>query len=141
MNLSVTRSWSVGVSDGCVARTHISYIWSVVRVSNRSVVLSVRRCSYKAQIDCWSGKRHIEWSVNEVRIPNIDVACVVSIMPVHIVIHLEATNLTNSTVSVVDKHITDLTYSTVVIVVYRNVLYLNNRPEVVILNIRVVIVS
>lgn len=80
MNSSVSRTWSVNRSNCRVARTNVGNIWSVVRVTNWSVVLSVRCCSYEAQVDCWTSKGHVEWSVHEVRIPNIDESCVVSVV-------------------------------------------------------------
>lgn len=45
---STVSTWSVCVANRCIMRTNVSYIRSVVSVSNRSVKLSVRVGSHKA---------------------------------------------------------------------------------------------
>jgi hypothetical protein len=141
MHLAVSRTWSVNCTYSCVARTNVGNIWSIVCVTNRSVVLSVRSSSYEAQIDCWSGKGHVERSVHEIRIPNIDKTCVVSIMSVSIVKNTQPSNLANPAASVIDQHIANLAYASIVVVINGNVLHLNNCSEIIVLNVRVVVVT
>jgi hypothetical protein len=66
---------------------------------------------------------------------------VVGVVSVSVVENAQPTNLANPAVSVVDQHISDLTYTAIVIVVNRNVFYLNNCPEIVILNVWIVVVT
>jgi hypothetical protein len=90
----------------------------------------------------WSGKCHVERPVHEVRIPNIDVASVVSIVSIAVVVNIQPTHLADPSVPIVaDENITDLAYPSVVIVKDRNVLYLYDSPKIIVLHIRVVIVT
>jgi hypothetical protein len=138
---STISTWSVSMSNRCIVRANVGYIWSVVRASKRSVELSVRVCSYEAQVDNRSAKCSVPWSVHEVRIPNIYESRVTCIMTVSVVVNIQPTNLANTSVSVVDENVPNLTRPTMVIVVNRNIFNLNHSTKIIILYVRIVVIS
>jgi hypothetical protein len=58
-----------------------------------------------------------------------------------VVVQEKTANLNNSSVPVVDGYITYLAYTAIVIVPDRNVFNLNHRTEIIVLNVRVVVVA
>jgi hypothetical protein len=62
-------------------------------------------------------------------------------MTVSVVVNIQPTNLANTSVSVVDENIPNLTHPTIVIVVNRNIFNLNHSTKIIILYVRIIVVS
>lgn len=124
-----------GICPSCVVSVR-----SVERIPYRCVISSIGSCKYVTETYCWSNKEPVEGSIHISSVVYIDKSCIVT-KNTSVIVHMQSTNSTNPTVVVPNVHISDLGDTSIVIVKYGNVLYLDYSSVVVILYKWVIIES
>jgi hypothetical protein len=83
----------------------------------------------------------VERSVYIVSVVNIDVSCMVIIESVMVVINIHTTHSENPIVPITYINITNLGHTTIVVIINRYVLYLDNGTIIIVLGIRTIIIT
>lgn len=113
---------------------------SVPSVTYRCIKSSVRRCPYITKTYRRSSKPPMERTVNITSVVHI-YKTIVMTKYTTVIIDVHSTDSINKSIVKVQVYRTDLIYTTVEVIKYRNIFYLDYSTKIIELHIRVVIES
>lgn len=128
-------------SDFGVRPSTIVSIWIVEGVPERIVISSVRSIEYQAEPYSRSNEPPVKWSIHIVSVIHINVSGMVIIKSSMVIIDVHATYSKDPTVTVSYIDITNLIYTTIIVIINGCILYLNYRAIVIILCVGTIIVT
>ena len=83
----------------------------------------------------------MEWAIYVMPVVHVYKSPLMAIMAIMVIVHIQTTNSGYSSTVIVDIYFSNLTYPSVIIIIYRNILNLDNCTVIVILNIGVIIIT
>lgn len=132
---------AIGFAHCGIYPSVIIAVRGIVSITHRVVVAPVRRSKYLAVGYGRPDKEPVIRSVYIMPVIEIDISGAIIIVTQVVIEYPQTANTPHYTVPIPDIDSSDLTNPTVVIIVNRNILYLDNRTVVVILNIGIVVES
>ncbi len=114
-------------------------IRSVIGVSNRMIISSVGSCIHLAESYGRPDKKPVKWPVYVKPVKGVDITCTIVEIPKIVIEYSQTAYPSYKSISIPDIDATNLTNSTVIVVVNRYIFYLNNGTVIVVLNKRIVI--